>query len=289
MKFQPEHFPVGTIFEVAPEHGMVHYKEITTGEGESAKVTYEEDRDAPKQTVFTALFVMRAGPTNYIVVTSTRGEGYVKMNQGFHLSLIKRIVQPSGAHVVVRYDGNVPPNWHYEEMSRTQQGWGTRYPGLIGHPKSHYIVLSYPTMMMLLMHKFMRPGPYCLDVNSMGRAMGRQSFVHQVELGQFHVSYAPKKRLNAWFKANVNRFLTPVKEAQRQHDVTSAEEFYDLDEFLERRENSVPMEDTGDEGSCYDVRSEDLSLDDAAYRALIPSENTEGEVGFDIKTDRFTG
>lgn len=229
MKFQPEHFPVGTVFEVAEQVAMCRYTAKIIGEGENTRTIYEENPDLPRIRVFTVEKVIRSGPARYIVVTTTPSEGYVKHNESYAFDWVERIISRGDGPVKIDHEPGVDSaNFHRKEMDLTQSGWGVKHPKQVGAPKSHYIIMSFESMIWLLCRKFSKLGHFVLDTHRMGRALGRQSFVHHVMFGHFHVSYAPKKRVNAWFKANVNRFLVPVKKAQREKDKFDAEEF-DMD------------------------------------------------------------
>lgn len=254
VKFQPEHFPVGTFFEVEEQYAMSRYKEVAGQAAGSTDKRYEEDFSRPKLTIFAVQEIMQISPAQYVLVTTTPGEGFIKRNASYNLQCVKRIVRRGdGAVKINRMPGFNADVWYRKEVTMLQSGWRFCYPGVVGSPKTHYISLGGTILIRLLHHKF-GPHTQCvLDAQRMAHALRHESFYHTVVLGRTHVYYAPKKRVDAWYRANVNRFLLSVRHQEQEH---RRRQYDDYEKYMEadlreelRSESMEPGAATIDHGA----------------------------------------
>lgn len=202
MKFAPEHFPSGTVFRLNDEPSFQRY-----GNRE-----------------FTVARVCRNGLNSYVLKTTTPHEHqdtFPGMYHTFNIEHVEAIVQRGAGPVLIEHD--TYPNAAeavFEDMRRYQNELSPRmYASQPKSSRTHYQIMSADILVAHLMLKFLPDGHHVFDANACRRALMRQSFVHgNTRRSLFTVHWAPKKRVDAWFCANKNRFLINVKKAQQAYE-----------------------------------------------------------------------
>lgn len=207
IKWQPAHFPAGTIFQLKDERFFDYLRAV------SPMLQFEVKE------------VRNNGLKSYIIETTKRHEEvddkgkpiFRDMNYSMNLDHVAAIIKRGDGPTLVRYE---EPGCDPSTVSRLmrdfqQQKW-PEVKGRFKAPRSHYWFTTPHLLIRYLAIKYMRPGAYCLDVRKAALALETQPFVHSMFRW---VSAAPKKRVDAWFKANCNRFLVNLeKEVKRQEE-----------------------------------------------------------------------
>lgn len=278
MNFQPQHFPVGTTFEVNDDVAKFH-----------------KDDDGNYISVFTATGVHRNGPNSYVVQTTVlRTIGKSSMFVSFHTDNIKRIVKRGAGPMNIEYMQYSAAEIIYKDFIREQTGLSKfafkteQAAQVLGSARTHYLFLGADTLMVQLVHRFLQPNHFVFDEQAAARSLMQQSFVHTVLLGKhLHVHCAPKKRLNRWLKQNVNRFLVNVKQKQAEND---QEDYRRYCQDLDREEDERPktrfdlMWERGEKAFADNISMEDLenTLSDEHDAGTLSSEDAENiRYGYD--------
>lgn len=204
-KFQPEHFPVGTVF------------------------TVDDSVCWPPgcQSVFRAVSVVRNGFDSYSVETDTPSFIPKLGNRQFHFGYIKDILSRGKGPVVVnhRWFGLQPPSKSLMDRTSEQEfvSW-THF----GKGKGQYKTLSLLGTVQWLA-SCIAPAGTTIDWDRLLDALVAQSWVRRGdEMRGFF--YIPKKKLRRWLKQNLNRFALRRVHAERELEAARQEEWEQIDD-----------------------------------------------------------
>lgn len=250
MKFAPEHFPSGTVFRLKDD---AHFRRRYG------------DRE------FTVQKVCRNGVNSYVLKTTRLHENqdiFPGMYHNFNIDHVEAIVRRGAGPMLIEHD-TYPDAAEvvFKDMQRYQNELSPRmYASQPKSSRTHYQILNIEILVRHLVLKFLPDSHHVFDADACRRALMAQSFVHRnCSNSFFTVHWAPKKRVDAWFQANKNRFLYSVKRAQREYDAEMSrimEE--DLDRDMDVLDAALDKPKVQEEGSCYD-REDGYRRDEAAW------------------------
>lgn len=203
IKWQPEHFPQGTLVRVKFPSGIERNNDI-----------YEVES------------VYRNSHSNYVIKTTTplAIEG---LNETFAVGYVVEVIKRGSGPMIIQSVKD-PYQWrkNYLQDLRLLWRYKLRFGELVDiHTKTHYNFSTGHDIIYFLMEKLdLFNKPSTIDLSEMAAALQRQSFVHfhRDVVSQFYFRRgngsviaisAPKKRVNRWFKQNYNRFLISNKTA----------------------------------------------------------------------------
>lgn len=212
MNFQPELFPVGTVFRLNGDDPIFRRRDDGVG------------------LIFTTKCVRRNGINSYVVETTTEQDRKFfpdGMNYRYHLSHIEAIIERGDGPLVIDYGfGAEEAERLYKDVYEEQNSWSRLSGQGVKSSRTHYQIFSIYTLVQHLKAKFLPDAHHCFDQERLINELMSQSFIKAIpseKLSRFGTPIftfhcAPKKRVDAWFKANINRFLINVKKAQKEYD-----------------------------------------------------------------------
>lgn len=213
MKFQPQQFAAGTVFEIEFPFRCTD-SPIFTSSGK----------------------VFRNGTDSYVVETTTKGK--VTDFASYNLEHVKRIIKSGNGTLKISYNGVM---WddsaaYVKEMARIQND--LREVNV--RRRTHYVFYNPELLIQLIVHKTFGGGHYVLDVNKMTSAFSSQTFVRSVVLSEYFTGdVAPKKRADKWIRQNFSRFLVPIKLSVKLEQ-QAEQEYYERE--MNREEGTMVLD-----------------------------------------------
>lgn len=246
IKPAPEHFPPGTVVEVNLP--------FWTKDG--------------KRVIFEVARVVTNGINSFVAETNVKKDTKVfgDMYESFNLQHIWRIVKAGQHPAIVEYSRS-RPEWvkqQYDTHAEAQNAKWRYSNARVKSGKTNYVWdYTYESLLLHLFDKHRSQGNNMLDLHTMGEELHRQTFIRASVTSFFEgwgyrqvVCSAPKKRVDAWFKANFNRFLLNLKKEELR-------QLEEMEEAFERSERSYSssrddLDDVVFEDSNEDVREDKL-------------------------------
>lgn len=238
INWQPEHFPAGTVIEMV-NHGV---------DPETGEVVFSRSDKYPRL-VTTVTHVTRSYPNNYCVIVEGPGvemTSYGIMHDTYNFSHIGRVIKRGSGKVQWKEYKREPVS--SKEMITRQLLAKDRYYWTSGSEPIRQILDS-----SLIPKTSMLNSGFFAFINE-------QTWVKKWELfPNYTVYHCRKKKLKAFIKQNINRFLMTAKEIerlaiedQRQYDRLENENA--LAALDSDRQNSVPKvtKGTNDHGKPQD-------------------------------------
>lgn len=213
IKWQPEHFTKGTIVQL-----IDYYL------NEDKTVAHAPLFEGQEEAIVTVESIFKNGVDSWCIATNTYNN-FTKTYEMFNFTHIGKIVKRANAPVVIKRNNNRPV-----ENSK-------KYIDGNVYAKSQYVWVSMEEILSALFNKFKVYEKYSLnfDQNKFITEFQKQSFVKvKKQLGYFTVLKASKKKVDHWFKQNLNRFSITKKVAIAIEEKYTQEE-YERDFRLDER------------------------------------------------------
>lgn len=237
MKFQPQHFPVGTVFELLDE-----------------SVQYVQDG----QSIFTCTDITQNGVRSFVLKTGRTREGFPSdCGEGFNIDHVKRIITRGNLGVKTDYGyfaTNGPNTLLKKDVAMSSipckiEGW----PQNVRFRKGYHYTLSIDSYVMEYINRT-APRGLQVDYSALLRDVQKKAWFVRIMIGRsLHVSGFDKKRLRKWIDANLNRYLCPVNALERREE-EQARAAYEADmDALDRDLEARYPEEPEVEGSSFDV------------------------------------
>lgn len=221
-KWLPEHFPEGTVVELA---------NFYLDNNDERRVGSPMNRSERKPAIFTVDSIVKTGIDNHVIVTTSFNPRLGGMFDSFNFNHVYRIIKRGEGKVNVKTYGGA---W-YEKANITR--------GLL--KKSHY----YWTDTWHLFSHIVDLMPSYRNMrfnDTFIRQLNSQTFVKKCLIdGFYEVLHADKKKLKEYVRKNANRWLLTAKEAQRiqrENDEESSRQYYEDMEYMQER-NHVEQEE----------------------------------------------
>lgn len=187
--------------------------------------------------IFTTARVVRNGIRSYVVETTTKYPEEASCcpdAYAYSLCHIEAIILRGRGPLIIEQPHEQESIERLFEDHRDDQCQYNRSRGGLKSSRSHYQWVFTEMLMYHLKAKFLPDAHHCFDLERAQRELMRQSFVTQYAFGHGRLTRslgldretqrslrtwtAPKKRVDAWFVANRNRFLTNLHRAADAYD-----------------------------------------------------------------------
>jgi hypothetical protein len=201
-KWQPEHFPNGTVFELNDNLWL---------------------RDQGKPcTHYTVTGIVRNGIRSYVLKTGVMQEH--GLEEAYNLDHVKRIILRGTGQVLINqgWYGFSKENYNNDDVkfSSISQPYGCFVPR-----KGYYNTISVRSVLFWEVTKLAKPSMY-LDWELLTCAVISNTWFKSILAdGLMRISVVNKRRLRKFLKANLNRFLCPLAPAIKEYEKDMEREY----------------------------------------------------------------
>lgn len=247
--WQPEHFPEGTVVELA---------NFCLDNNDEWHVGSPKNRSERKPAIFTVDSIVKIGVNSHVIVTTNFSRHLGGMFDSFNFHHIGRIIKRGNGKVNLISNGNGARDEKNNLCS-----------GLL--KKSHY----YWTDSRQLFNHIVKLMPSYRNAQFNNRLiyqLNSQTFVKKYLIDDFYeVLHADKKKFREYVRKNVNRWLLTAKEAeqaQREDDEESNRQYYeDMENLYEGDLHSIKVLTPGANEFNVGLPSDEQTQSDVAYLA----------------------